>query len=56
MRERIVNEAYLPPEDSVPIYSLEVVQDDQISGEDILINNIIRASGNEIAEGAGLYV
>ena len=56
VRERIVNEAYLPPEDSVPIYSLEVVQDDQISGEDILINNIIRASGNEIAEGAGLYV
>ena len=56
VRQRIVNEAYLPPEDSVPIYSLEVVQDDQISGEDILINNIIRASGNEIAEGAGLYV
>lgn len=56
VRQRIVNEAYLPPEDSVPIYSLEVVQDDQISDEDILINNIIRASGNEIAEGAGLYV
>lgn len=56
VRQRIVNEAYLPPEDSVPIYSLEVVEDDQISDEDILINNIIRASGNEISEGAGLYV
>ena len=56
VRERIVNEAYLPPEDSVPIYSLAIVEDDQISEESILINNIIRASGNEIEEAAGLYV
>ena len=54
--ERIVNEAYLPPEDSVPIYSLAIVEDDQISEESVLINNIIRASGNEIEEAAGLYV
>ena len=56
VRERIVNEAYLPPEDSVPIYSLAIVEDDQISAESVLINNIIRASGNEIEEAAGLYV
>lgn len=56
VRERIVNEAYLPPEDSVPIYSLAIVEDDQISEESVLINNIIRASGNEIEEAAGLYV
>ena len=56
VKERIVNEAYLPPEDSVPIYSLEVVEEDQISDQSILINNIIRASGNEIEEAAGLYV
>ena len=34
VRERIVNEAYLPPEDSVPIYSLAIVEDDQISEEE----------------------
>lgn len=56
VRERIVNEAYLPPEDSVPIYSLAIVEDDQISEESVLINNIIRVSGNEIEEAAGLYV
>lgn len=56
VKERIVNEAYLPPEDSVPIYSLEVVEADQISDQSVLINNIIRASGNEIEEAAGLYV
>ena len=56
VRERIVNEDYLPPEDSVPIYSLAIVEDDQISEESVLINNIIRASGNEIEEAAGLYV
>lgn len=56
VKERIVNETYLPPEDSVPIYSLEVVEDDQISEQSVLVNNIIRASGNEIEEAAGLYV
>ena len=56
VRERIVNEEYLPPEDSVPIFSLVIVEDDQISDQDVLINNIIRASGNEIEEAAGLYV
>ena len=56
VRERIVNEDYLPPEDSVPIFSLVIVEDDQISDQDVLINNIIRASGNEIEEAAGLYV
>lgn len=56
VKERIVNEAYLPPEDSVPIYSLEVVEPDQISDENVLINNIIRASGNKFEEAAGLYV
>lgn len=56
VKERIVNEAYLPPEDSVPIYSLEVVEPDQISDESVLINNIIRASGNKFEEAAGLYV
>ena len=42
VRERIVNEEYLPPEDSVPIFSLVIVEDDQISDQDVLINNIIR--------------
>lgn len=56
VKERIINEAYLPPEDSVPIYSLEVVEPDQISDESVLINNIIRASGNKFEEAAGLYV
>ena len=40
----------------MPIYSLAIVEDDQISEESVLINNIIRASGNEIEEAAGLYV
>lgn len=56
VRERIVNEQYLPPEDSVPIYSLEIIEDDQISDQRTLVNNIIRASGNEIKEASGLYI
>lgn len=56
VRQRLVNEAYLPPEDSTPIYTMEVVQPDQLSEPDLLVNNIIQASGNQFQEAAGLYV
>ena len=56
VKERIVNEEYLPPQESVPIYSLEIVEEEQISPQSVLINNIIRSSGNDIEEAAGLYV
>lgn len=39
-----------------PKYSFEVVQEDQYTPQRVLVNNLIQASGQQIAQGAGLYV
>lgn len=56
VKNRIIYEAYVYPEDVIPRFTLKVVDRDVISDEDELINNIIRVSGNELAEGYGLYI
>lgn len=53
---RIVNEDYLPPEDYVPQFVMEVIDEDQFTTMDDLTNSIIQASGNDIQLAAGLYV
>lgn len=39
-----------------PQYTFEVVQEDQYTPQRVLVNNLIQASGQQIAQGAGLYV
>ncbi len=53
---RIVNEDYIPPEDYVPQFTMEVIDEDQFTTEDELTDSIIQASGNEIQLATGLYV
>ena len=39
-----------------PEYIFEAVQEDQYTPQKVLVNNLIQASGQQIAQGAGLYV
>lgn len=39
-----------------PQYTFEVVQEDQYTPQRVLVNNLIQASGQQIVQGAGLYV
>ncbi|MEG2204122.1 MAG: M23 family metallopeptidase, partial [Oscillospiraceae bacterium] len=54
--KRIVFEDYIRPEDTVPEFSVSVVKKDQIIDEYELTNQLIQASGNELAEATGLYI
>lgn len=56
VQARVINEQYLPPEKHTPLFTLEAVEADQLTDQEILTNNIIQASGNEIQEATGLYV
>jgi len=56
VQERIIAEGYESPDDSIPQYTLMVVEADQLSTVEDLTNRIIEVSGNEIQEASGLYV
>lgn len=56
VQARVINEQYLPPEKHTPLFTLEAVEADQLTDREVLTNNIIQASGNEIQEATGLYV
>ncbi|MEF9983207.1 MAG: LysM domain-containing protein, partial [Oscillospiraceae bacterium] len=56
MRDRIIHESYQKPLDTVPRFSLEVVDKTSVTSIDDLTNKIISASGNELIEADGLYV
>ena len=56
VQERIVSDDYEFPDDYIPQYSLQVVEDEQIATVDELADRIIEVSGNEIQEASGLYV
>lgn len=56
VQERIVSDDYEFPDDYIPRYSLQVVDEEKISTVDDLTNRIIEVSGNEIQEASGLYV
>lgn len=56
VQERIITEGYESPEDSVPQYTLMVVEEEQLASVEELTNRIIEVSGNEIQEASGLYV
>lgn len=56
VRNRIIGEEYQQPQDAMPQYTFDSIQPDQLTPPDLLVNNMIAASGNEIQEASGLYV
>lgn len=56
VQDRIVSGDYEFPDDYIPQYTLQVVDEDQLSTVDELTDRIIGVSGNEIQEASGLYV
>lgn len=49
-------EKYKQPENKVPVFKLAVVDQKEVTNTDIISNEIIKASGNEISKADGLYI
>jgi len=56
VQNRMISGDYESPEEYIPQYTLQVVDEDQFSTVEELANRIIEVSGNEIQEASGLYV
>lgn len=56
MLGRIVFEDYIKPDDSVPEFTIAAVRAQGLLTEDLLTDELIKASGNELAQATGLYV
>ena len=56
VQNRIISGGYEFPDDYIPQYTLQVVDEEQLSNVDELTDRIIEVSGNEIQEASGLYV
>lgn len=56
MLGRIVFEDYIKPEDSMPEFTIAAVRAQELLSEDRLTDELIKASGNELAQATGLYV
>lgn len=56
MLGRVIAGNYEHPENAIPQYSFESIELDQLTPLDLLTNNMISVSGNEIEEAAGVYV
>ncbi len=56
MQSHIVYEEYQPPLDTVPKYTLKVIDEEELSTVNEIADELIAASGNEITEASGLYV
>ena len=56
MQSRIVYEEYQPPLDTVPKYTLKIIDGKDLSSINEIADELIAASGNEITEASGLYV
>ena len=56
MQSRIVCEEYQPPLDTVPKYTLKVIDKEELSSVNEIVDELIAASSNEITEASGLYV
>ena len=53
---RFIGSKFLQPEDKVPIFTLEVIDNQELSTVDQITDEIILASGNEIKQADGLYI
>ncbi len=56
VQNRIISGGYEFPDDYIPQYTLQVVDEEQLATVDELTDRIIEVSGNEIQEASGLYV
>lgn len=56
VQNRIISGDYEFPDDYIPQYTLQVVDEEQLSTVDELSDRIIEVSGNEIQEASGLYI
>ena len=56
VQNRIISGDYEFPDDYIPQYTLQVVDEEQLSTVDELTDRIIQVSGNEIQEASGLYI
>ena len=54
--KRIAFEDYIMPEQTVPEFKIKPIKDKNLSTEDDITNEIIKASGNELSQATGLYV
>jgi murein DD-endopeptidase MepM/ murein hydrolase activator NlpD len=54
--KRIAFEDFVRQPDKMPVFSISVVKPEQIVSENELTNRLIRASGSELTEAAGLYI
>jgi len=56
VKDRLINEEYLQPGDSVPRFTLCVIDKNNFTSVETLANRIIKASGNAVETAYGLYV
>ena len=56
VRDRLINEQYLQPTDSIPRFTLCVIDKDKFTSTETLANRIISASGNDVQTAYGLYI
>ncbi len=56
VRDRVINEEYLQPTDSIPRFTLCVIDRDKFTSTEALANRIISASGNDVQTAYGLYI
>jgi len=56
VKERLLNERYLQPTDSIPKFTICVIDKDKFTSVEALANRIIGASGNDVQTAYGLYV
>ena len=56
VQSRIVYEKYQPPVDTVPKYTLVVIDEEELSTKNEIADQIIMNSGNEITQATGVYV
>ena len=56
VKERIIYEEYDKPVDSVPRFTLCIIDEEDYTPVSQLTDKIIEASGNEITEASGLYI
>ncbi len=56
VRDRVINEVYLQPSDSIPRFTLCVIDKDKFTSTEALANRIISASGNDVQTAYGLYI
>ena len=56
MKERIINEEYVSPENPIPTFTLTIADGEHLTDVDTLTDRLISASGNILEEADGLYI